>query len=177
MLMSGRHSPADSCPCRRSIWRLSASGWAPALRVGKGHVRQHRLHLRASVTTKNSGRHRLSCGRPSDQQDRPPSGRPATPPACRAPPQEPLLRGAAALARLPDDSPTLLQGELSGRKLLAWCGSLPLAQVEAVGKAMQGPVNDVLLACVSGAVGRHLPARGDDPAGKKIRTMVPLAAS
>jgi WS/DGAT/MGAT family acyltransferase len=85
-----------------------------------------------------------------------------------------VLRDAAALALLPDDSPTLLKGKLGGRKVVAWCEPLPLVQVKAVGKALNCSVNDVLLACAASAIGGHLRDRGDDPAGKEIRAMVPV---
>ena len=85
-----------------------------------------------------------------------------------------LLRDAAALALLPDDSPTLLKGKLGGTKVVAWCEPLPLDQVKAVGKALGCSVNDVLLACVAGSIGRYLHDRGEDPTGKDIRAMVPV---
>jgi WS/DGAT/MGAT family acyltransferase len=104
-----------------------------------------------------------------------------------AQPQEPLegavalardgvrvLRDAAALALMDDDSPTLLKGPLAGRKLVAWCEPLPLDKVKAVGHALGCSVNDVLLSCVAGAIGHHLRQQGDDPAGKEIRAMVPV---
>jgi diacylglycerol O-acyltransferase / wax synthase len=85
-----------------------------------------------------------------------------------------VLRDVAALALLPDDSPTLLKGGLNGRKVVAWCEPLPLDRVKAVGKALNCSVNDVLLSCVAGSIGRYLDDRGDDPAGKEIRAMVPV---
>ncbi len=85
-----------------------------------------------------------------------------------------VLRDAAALALLPDDSRTLLKGRLSGQKVVAWCEPLPLVQVKAVGKALDCSVNDVLLSCVAGAIGRYLRGRGEDAAGKDIRAMVPV---
>jgi WS/DGAT/MGAT family acyltransferase len=85
-----------------------------------------------------------------------------------------VLRDAAALALLPDDSPTLLKGKLSGTKVVAWCEPLPLDQVKAVGKALNCSVNDVLLSCVAGSIGRYLRDRGEDPRGKEIRAMVPV---
>jgi diacylglycerol O-acyltransferase len=85
-----------------------------------------------------------------------------------------VLRDAAALALLPDDSPTLLKGKLSGKKVVAWCEPLPLAQVKAVGKALNCSVNDVLLACAASSIGGYLRERGEDPAGKEIRAMVPV---
>jgi len=85
-----------------------------------------------------------------------------------------VLRDAAALALLDDDSPTLLKGPLSGRKVVAWCEPLPLDRVKAVGKALQCSVNDVLLSCAAGSIGHSLRERGEDPAGKEIRAMVPV---
>ena len=85
-----------------------------------------------------------------------------------------VLRDAAALALLPDDSPTLLKGKLSGTKVVAWCEPLLLDQVKAVGKALNCSVNDVLLSCAAGSIGRYLRDRGEDPKGKEIRAMVPV---
>jgi diacylglycerol O-acyltransferase len=85
-----------------------------------------------------------------------------------------VLRDAAALALLPDDSPTLLKGKLSGTKVVAWCEPLLLDQVKAVGKALNCSVNDVLLSCVAGSIGRYLRDCGEDPKGKEIRAMVPV---
>ncbi len=85
-----------------------------------------------------------------------------------------VLRDAAALALLDDDSPTLLKGPLSGRKVVAWCEPLPLDRVKAVGKALQCSVNDVLLSCAAGSIGHSLRERGEDPTGKEIRAMVPV---
>ncbi len=85
-----------------------------------------------------------------------------------------VLRDAAALALMDDDSPTLLKGPLDGVKRVAWCEPLPLDEVKAVGHALGCSVNDVLLACVAGAIGGWLREHGDDPAGKAIRAMVPV---
>ncbi len=85
-----------------------------------------------------------------------------------------VLRDAAALALLADDSPTLLKGPLDGRKVVAWCEPLPLDRVKAVGKALMCSVNDVLLSCVAGSIGHYLRERGEDPTGKEIRAMVPV---
>ena len=85
-----------------------------------------------------------------------------------------VARDIAALALMPNDSPTLLKGALSGKKVVAWCEPLPLEQVKAIGKALNASVNDVLLSCVAGSIGHYLRARGVDPAGKEIRAMVPV---
>jgi diacylglycerol O-acyltransferase / wax synthase len=85
-----------------------------------------------------------------------------------------VLGDVAALALMPDDSPTLLKGKPSGQKIVAWGEPIPLDAVKATAKALGASVNDVLLACVAGATGHYLRELGDDPAGKEIRAMVPV---
>jgi WS/DGAT/MGAT family acyltransferase len=84
------------------------------------------------------------------------------------------MNDVAALALMADDSPTLLKGRPSGRKRVAWGEPIPLADVKAIGKALGCSINDVLLACVAGAIAAWLREEGDDPAGKEIRAMVPV---
>jgi diacylglycerol O-acyltransferase / wax synthase len=85
-----------------------------------------------------------------------------------------ILSDVAALALMPDDSPTRLKGKPGGRKVVAWSEPLPLGEVKAVGKGLACSVNDVLLACVAGAIGEYLRGQGDDPRGQEIRAMVPV---
>jgi diacylglycerol O-acyltransferase / wax synthase len=85
-----------------------------------------------------------------------------------------VLGDVAAMALMPDDSPTLLKGKPIGQKIVAWGEPLPLAQVKVIGKALNCSINDVLLACVAGAIGAYLNEMGDDPSGKEIRAMVPV---
>ena len=85
-----------------------------------------------------------------------------------------VARDLAALALMSDDSPTRLKGKPAGRKRVAWNEPLPLDQVKTIGKALNCSINDVLLACAAGAIGDYLRDRGDDPAGKEIRAMVPV---
>ena len=85
-----------------------------------------------------------------------------------------VLGDVAAMALMADDSPTRLKGKPIGQKIVAWCEPLPLDQVKAVGKALNCSINDVLLACVAGAIGAYLADLGDDPTGKEIRAMVPV---
>ena len=85
-----------------------------------------------------------------------------------------VLHDAAALALMADDSPTALKGKPVGRKVVAWSEPMPLDAVKIVGKALNCSINDVLLACVAGAIGDYLQQLGEDPAGKEIRAMVPV---
>ncbi|MFO1217698.1 MAG: wax ester/triacylglycerol synthase family O-acyltransferase [Burkholderiaceae bacterium] len=85
-----------------------------------------------------------------------------------------VISDVAALALMPDDSPTRLKGKPAGRKRVAWNEPIPLDAVKVVGRALHCSVNDVLLSCVAGAIGQYLRDRGDDPTGQEIRAMVPV---
>ena len=85
-----------------------------------------------------------------------------------------VLRDGAALALMSDDSATRLKGQPGTAKRVAWCEPLPLDEVRAVSKALHCSINDVLLACVAGAIGQYLKKQGDAVAGKEIRAMVPV---
>ena len=85
-----------------------------------------------------------------------------------------VVSDVAALALMGDDSMTRLKGKPAGKKVVAWGPPLPLEEVKAVGRALGASVNDVLLACVAGAIGEYLREKGDDPTGQEIRAMVPV---
>jgi WS/DGAT/MGAT family acyltransferase len=85
-----------------------------------------------------------------------------------------VVSDLAALALMPDDSPTALKGLPGNRKRVAWCPPIPLEEVKAVGKALNCSINDVLLSCVAGAIGEYLKEQGESVAGKEIRAMVPV---
>ncbi|MDE2297235.1 MAG: wax ester/triacylglycerol synthase family O-acyltransferase [Burkholderiales bacterium] len=85
-----------------------------------------------------------------------------------------VLGDVGAMALMSNDSPTILKGKPIGQKVVAWGEPLPLNQVKAIGKALNCSINDVLLACVAGAIGHYLREQGDDPTGKEIRAMVPV---
>ena len=85
-----------------------------------------------------------------------------------------VLADVGALALMADDSPTLLKGKPSGRKVVAWSEPLPLDEVKAIGRGLGCSVNDVLLSCAAGAFGEYLRERGQDPDAKEIRAMVPV---
>nr|WP_027996772.1 wax ester/triacylglycerol synthase family O-acyltransferase [Simplicispira psychrophila] len=85
-----------------------------------------------------------------------------------------LLSDMAALALMPNDSPTRLKGVPGGAKRVAWCTPLPLHEVKAVGAALGCSLNDVLLSCVAGALGSYLRRHGERTEGQEIRAMVPV---
>jgi WS/DGAT/MGAT family acyltransferase len=85
-----------------------------------------------------------------------------------------VVSDVAALALMPDDSPTLLKAKPAGHKVVAWSEPIALDRVKIVGKGLGCSVNDVLLACAAGAIGEYLDGRGDPSLGKAIRAMVPV---
>jgi WS/DGAT/MGAT family acyltransferase len=85
-----------------------------------------------------------------------------------------VVSDLASMALMPDDSPTRLKGKATPGKRVAWGEPVPLTEVKAVGQALGGSINDVLLASVAGAIGSYLREKGEDPTGKEIRAMVPV---
>ncbi|MFN7698138.1 MAG: WS/DGAT domain-containing protein [Deltaproteobacteria bacterium] len=85
-------------------------------------------------------------------------------------------RQTATLARLlllPRDPETPYKGELGLVKRLAWSAPISLERVRAVAARIEGKVNDVLMACIAGAMRRDLLERGWDGV-REIRTLVPV---
>jgi WS/DGAT/MGAT family acyltransferase len=74
---------------------------------------------------------------------------------------------------LPDHR-TILRGRCGVAKRAVWTAPLPLGEVKTIGNGLGCTVNDVLLAAVSGALGRYLEGRGQPTDGLDIRTMVPV---
>ena len=85
-----------------------------------------------------------------------------------------VMADSAALALMPNDSPTRLKGTPGGAKKVAWCQPIALDDVRAIGKALGCSINDVLLSCVAGALAAYLQSHGDDTEGQEIRAMVPV---
>ena len=84
----------------------------------------------------------------------------------------------AALARvtfLPAEAETALRGRLGPRKVVAWSDNIPLAEVRRIAAAVNGTVNDVLVAAVTGAFRSYMVARGDDvPETLELHATVPV---
>jgi WS/DGAT/MGAT family acyltransferase len=85
-----------------------------------------------------------------------------------------LLYQAGAIAAMGPDAPTRLKGELGTEKRAAWAGPLPLPEVKAVAATLCCSVNDVLVACVAGALRGYLLDQGDTLANTEIRALVPV---
>jgi WS/DGAT/MGAT family acyltransferase len=85
-----------------------------------------------------------------------------------------VVSDVAALLLMNDDTHTRLKGQATPGKRVAWGDPLDLDLVKAVGKALGCSINDVLLACVAGAIGSYLEDQGDPVEGAEIRAMVPV---
>ena len=85
-----------------------------------------------------------------------------------------VVKDAAAIALMPNDNSTSLKGKPSGVKVVAWNEPIAVDDVKAVGKALGCSVNDVLLACVAGAIRSYLMACGEHVDGCELRAMVPV---
>lgn len=85
-----------------------------------------------------------------------------------------LLRQSAVIAAMTPDAPSRLKGELGVMKKVAWAAPLALDEVKAVAGVLGCSVNDVLVACVAGALRAYLRARGDDTDGPALRALVPV---
>ena len=84
---------------------------------------------------------------------------------------------AVALSRLllmSPDPQTLFKGELGVSKRAAWSAPIALDDIKAIGRAVGGTVNDVLLAAVTGALRRYLLGRGAQVDGLDVRAAVPV---
>ncbi|MGE5650352.1 MAG: WS/DGAT/MGAT family O-acyltransferase [Bacillota bacterium] len=85
-----------------------------------------------------------------------------------------LAREAAYIAAMKPDSPTRFKGELGVMKRAAWAEPLLLFEVKAIAEAFACSVNDVLLACVTGALRSYLLERGDTVDDTDMRALVPV---
>jgi diacylglycerol O-acyltransferase / wax synthase len=72
------------------------------------------------------------------------------------------------------DPRTVFKGPLGVPKRVAWSEALPLDEVKAVGKALGGTVNDVLLSAMSGGLRRYLQRYGEPKANLNFRAAMPV---
>ncbi len=70
------------------------------------------------------------------------------------------------------ETPSSLKGEQHIRHAVAWSAPVGLATIKSAAHALEATVNDVVVAAVAGAVGRHLREAGEDPAC--LHAMVPF---
>lgn len=83
-------------------------------------------------------------------------------------------RAAATIAAMPPDSATRLKGTPGVMKRVAWAAPLALPEVKAVAAALACSVNDVLVACVAGALRRYLQEQGETLEEAEVRALLPV---
>jgi diacylglycerol O-acyltransferase len=108
-----------------------------------------------------------------------------------------IARSVRAVFRAPRQIAGGVRDSLVGVGAMAWAGMNPappspyntrigphrrftwvrtnLEDVKAIKNALGGTVNDVVLATVSGALGRHLHRRGETLSGRELKAMVPVS--
>jgi WS/DGAT/MGAT family acyltransferase len=108
-----------------------------------------------------------------------------------------ITRSVRAVFRAPRQIATAARESLAGVGAMAWAGihAAPpspyntrigphrrftwvrtnLADIKAIKNELGGTVNDVVLATVSGALGRHLHRRGETLSGRELKAMVPVS--
>jgi WS/DGAT/MGAT family acyltransferase len=72
------------------------------------------------------------------------------------------------------DSRSVLKGQLSVARRMAWSQPLPLDTVKAVGRATGATVNDVIVSTLAGALQRYMQGKGPDGAKVRMRAMMPV---
>jgi diacylglycerol O-acyltransferase len=82
--------------------------------------------------------------------------------------------GALARAGLSPPPKTPYNTPIGPHRRFTWVRA-GLADVKRIKDALGGTVNDVMLAIVAGALGRHLRRRGVDTDGMELRAMVPVS--
>jgi WS/DGAT/MGAT family acyltransferase len=82
--------------------------------------------------------------------------------------------GAMAWAGMNPAPPSPYNGSIGPHRRFTWVRT-NLDDVKAIKNALGGTVNDVVLATVSGALGRHLHRRGETLSGRELKAMVPVS--
>jgi diacylglycerol O-acyltransferase len=72
------------------------------------------------------------------------------------------------------DPATRIKGALAVEKRCAWSDPLPLDRVKAIGKKLDGTVNDVLVSAVAGALRIYLEEKGDAVDRRGLRAVIPV---
>jgi WS/DGAT/MGAT family acyltransferase len=82
--------------------------------------------------------------------------------------------GAMAFAGLSPAPPSPYNKPIGPHRRFTWVRA-SLADIKAIKDELGGSVNDVVLAVVAGALGRHLRRRGQDTSGLQLKAMVPVS--
>jgi diacylglycerol O-acyltransferase len=90
-----------------------------------------------------------------------------------------LGKDAATVARdlllSSPDSDTVLRGKQGEPKRAAWSAPIPLDDIKTIGRRLGATVNDVLLAAMTGALGRYLSEQGDPLSDVDMHALIPIS--
>jgi WS/DGAT/MGAT family acyltransferase len=85
-----------------------------------------------------------------------------------------MTRSLARVTLMLPDSRSVLKGQLSVARHMAWSRPLPVDEVKAVGRAAGATINDVIVSSLAGGLQRYMQSRGQEVARIKMRAMMPV---
>jgi WS/DGAT/MGAT family acyltransferase len=85
-----------------------------------------------------------------------------------------MAKSMARVTLMLPDSRSVLKGQLSVARHMAWSRPLPVDEVKAVGRAAGATVNDVIVSSLAGALQRYMTDKGENPAAVRMRAMMPV---
>jgi len=83
-------------------------------------------------------------------------------------------QSVARVTLMRPDSRSVLKGQLSVARRMAWSQPLPLDEVKAVSRATGATVNDVIVSSLAGALQRYMQSKGQNAAKVRMRAMMPV---
>ena len=85
-----------------------------------------------------------------------------------------MARSVTRVTLMRPDTRSLLKGQLSVARHMAWSRPLPVDEVKAVGRAAGATINDVIISSLAGALQRYMADKGQNPDGVRMRAMMPV---
>ena len=84
--------------------------------------------------------------------------------------------GAAAskIALMSSDSDSRFKRPAGVMKRAAWSSPIPLDRIKAIGRGVDGKINDVLLTALAGALRRYFEAHNEHTTDLEVRTVIPV---
>jgi WS/DGAT/MGAT family acyltransferase len=85
-----------------------------------------------------------------------------------------MARSMARVTLMLPDSRSVLKGQLSVARHMAWSRPLSVDEVKAVGRAAGATINDVIVSSLAGGLQRYMLDKGQDVAKIRMRAMMPV---
>jgi len=84
-----------------------------------------------------------------------------------------VARSLGHMLLVPFGRTTLLRGELTGRRRMAWSAGFSLETAKAAARSHDATLNDLFMAALTGALRRFLVGRGEPAPRRSVRSIVP----